>query len=426
MSDESSVEASPRRHRGRRWAAGAAAAVLGVLAVTGGLRQCGEDVAEHSTLGTFEVLPDPLPAGRPGELIRQETLLGAPNGSHAWRVLYHSTDVHGQDIGVSGVVVVPDGPAPSGGWPVVSWAHPTTGADGRCAPSESEDPFALTAGLHELVDAGYAVVATDYSGMGADGPQSYLIGVTEGNNVLDIVRAARALPDSGVGTELFLWGHSQGGQAALFAGQLAPTYAPELKLKAVAAAAPAADLAQLLADHRNDDSGVTIGSYAMVAFVAVYGPTDPSVRLDTGLTPAGVAVVPEIAPRCLLTDVSELHKIAEPAVGNFFAVDPGTTEPWSTILQENTPGGSPLGVPVLIAQGDADELVLPPATKSFVSQLCTSGEYVTFRTYPGIDHGLIGYRTVPYLLGWLADVRAGRTTDDACRPASTTSTTAAG
>ena len=112
VSDDGSVEAPARRHRARRWAAGAAAAVLGVLAVTGGLRQCGEDAVEHSTLGTFEVLPDPLPAGRPGELIREETLLGAPNGSHAWRVLYHSTDVHGQDIGVSGVVVVPDGPAP--------------------------------------------------------------------------------------------------------------------------------------------------------------------------------------------------------------------------------------------------------------------------------------------------------------------------
>ena len=77
-------------------------------------------------------------------------------------------------------------------------------------------------------------------------------------------------------------------------------------------------------------------------------------------------------------------------------------------------------MPVLIAQGDADEPVLPPATKGFVDQLCTSGEHVTFRTYPGIDHGLIGYRTVPFLLGWFADVRSGRATDDACTPTSTT------
>jgi alpha-beta hydrolase superfamily lysophospholipase len=404
------------RSRWRRWAAVAAAVALGVLAVSGVLRRCTEDAVDQHTLGTFEQLPDPLPAGAPGELIRHEVLLGAPNGAHAWRAVYHSTDVHGQDIGVSGTVVVPDRPAPEGGWPVVSWAHPTTGAVGDCAPSKGEDPFALMAGLHELLAAGYAVVATDYAGMGSDGPDSYLIGVTEGNNVLDMVRAARAIPDSGVGTELFLWGHSQGGQAALFAAQQAPSYAPELNLRAVAAAAPAADLAQLLADHRDDESGVTIGSYAINAFVDVYGPTDPSVRLDTVLTPEGAAVVPEIAPRCLLGDVDALHRIAEPVVGNFFAVDPGTTEPWSSILQENTPGGSPISVPVLIAQGDADELVLPPATAGFVAKLCGSGEHVTYRTYPGIVHGLIGERTVPYLLGWFSDVRAGRSTDDGCTP----------
>jgi len=421
MTEPAAVPLGSGHRRLRRWAAVAAAVVLGVLAVTGLLRQCGEDVVEHSTLGTIEQLPDPLPAGTPGELIRTETLLGAPNGSHAWRVVYHSTDLHGVDIGVSGIVVVPDGPAPEGGWPVVSWAHPTTGATGRCAPSEAEDPFALMAGSHELVDAGYAVVATDYSGMGADGPDSYLIGVTEGNNVLDMVRAGRNIPDSGIGTDLFLWGHSQGGQAALFAGQLVPTYAPELRLRAVAAAAPAADLAQLLADHRDDESGVTIGSYAIDAFVDVYGPSDPTVRLDGVLTPGGAAVVPEIAPRCLLTDVDELHRIAAPVVGNFFAVDPGTTEPWSTILQQNTPGGSPISVPVLIAQGDADKLVLPPATAAFVDQLCGSSEHVTFRTYPGIDHGLVGERTVPYLLTWYADVRAGRSVDDACTPATASS-----
>ncbi len=402
------------RSRVRRWSTTAGLVLLGALLISGVLRQLGEDAAEHAVLGTFEQLPDPLRPAEPGTLIRWERLLGAPDGSHAWRVLYHSTDVHGEDIGVSGVVVVPDGPPPEGGWPVVSWAHPTTGAAGRCAPSQWEDPFLLIAGLHELVGSGYAVVATDYSGMGADGPPSYLIGVTEGNNVVDVVRAARALPGSGVGTDLYLWGHSQGGQAALFAGQLAPSYAPELDLEAVAVAAPAADLSQLLADHRDDVSGVTIGSYAFDALVSVYGNSDPSVRLEDVLTPPGVAVVPQIEPRCLLTDMKELHRIATPVVGDFFAVDPGTTEPWSELLRQNTPGGSPLGVPLLVAQGDADELVLPSATSAFVERLCSSGEQVTYRRYPGIDHGLIGERIVPYLLDWFAAVRSGESTDSTC------------
>jgi pimeloyl-ACP methyl ester carboxylesterase len=412
-----SMSAPGAEHRRRprvRWWITVAAAVLAVLAVTGIVRTAISDVAEHETLGSFNVLPSPLPPGPPGSIIRSERLLGAPDGAVAWRVLYHSTDLEGRDIGVSGVVVAPSRWAPSGGWPVVSWAHPTTGAYGRCAPSEALDPFALMAGLHELLAAGYVVAATDYSGMGASGPPSYLIGSTEGRNVLDAARAARALPDAHAGEQLALWGHSQGGQAALFAAQLAPTYAPDLRLRAVAVAAPAADLGLLLNDHRGDVSGVTIGSYAFDAIARVYGPSDPRVDLATLLTPAGAAVVPQIAPRCLLTDVGALHTIAQPAVGHFFAVDPATTEPWRSILSQNTPGSVPVRVPVLVTQGLADELVLPSATTALVTSLCRAGEHVTYREYPGIDHGLAGYRTVPLLLPWLSEVLAGSTPTSSC------------
>jgi pimeloyl-ACP methyl ester carboxylesterase len=393
---------------------GALAGVVGLLAITGIARQCTDDVVDDETLGSFNVLPDPLPEGAPGELIRHERLLGAPNGAIAWRVVYHSTDVHGTPIGVSGIVVAPDGPAPDGGRPVVSWAHPTTGSAGRCAPSEGLDPFLLIAGMHELLDAGYVVAATDYPGMGANGPPSYLIGVSEGNSVLDAARAARAIPEANAGDDLLLWGHSQGGQAALFAAQQAGTYAPELMLHGVAAAAPAADLAQLLRDHRNDSSGVTIGSYAFDSIEKVYGPSDPSVTLDSLLTPAGQEVLPEIAPKCLLRDVSELHDLAKPAVGDFFAVDPSTTEPWKSILADNTPGGSPIDVPILVTQGDRDELVLPATTEQFVGALCARNEHVEYHTYEGIDHGLVGERTVPLLLPWLAQVLADRAPASTC------------
>lgn len=288
----------------------------------------------------------------------------------------------------------------------------------RRGTEQGLDPFALVAGSHELIDAGCAIAATDYPGMGADGPASYLIGVSEGNSVLDAVRGARAIPEAHARTDLYLWGHSQGGQAALFAAQQAAAYAPELRLHALAVAAPAADLGELLDDHRDDLSGVTIGSYAFDSLQKVDGPKDASVRLDAVLTPAGQAVVPQIAPRCLLGDIAALHEIAEPAVGDFFAVDPATTEPWKSLLAADTPGGSPIGVPILVTQGDADELVRPTATADFVGRLCAAGEHVTFRTDAGIDHGLIGERTVPFLLTWLAEVRGGQ-------PPSTTCTTTA-
>ena len=117
-----------------RW--GATFAVL--LLVVGGCsvgRHAAEGDVEKRTIGTFNSIPQPLPPGPPGSLIRQERLLGAPDGAIAWRVLYRSTDVHGATIGVSGIVRRAHRPAPRDGWPIVSWAHPTTGAYGDCAPS---------------------------------------------------------------------------------------------------------------------------------------------------------------------------------------------------------------------------------------------------------------------------------------------------
>ena len=161
---------------------------------------------------------------------------------------------------------------------------------------------------------------------------------------------------------------------------------------------------------------MTIGSYAFDAMEKVYGATDPSVQLATVLTPEGVAVVPEIAPVCLLNDVSELHDIAAPAVGKFFAADPSTTEPWKSILEANTAGNQPIDVPILITQGEKDELVLPASTADFVDQLCAAEERVIFRTFPDVTHGLAGERSIPTLLPWLQDALDGRGSQDECSP----------
>jgi len=387
---------------------------LVVLGACSGARRPVEDVVESHTEGTFYTLPAPLPEGAPGSLIRSDRLLGAPDGAIAWRVLYQSTDVGGAPVGVSGVIIAPTRAAPNEGWPIVSWAHPTTGAYGRCAPSVGDDPFLLIEGLHELLDAGYAVAATDYPGMGADGPPSYLIGVSEGNSVLDAARAARAIPETHTGNRLLLWGHSQGGQAALFAAQSAPTYAPELDLLGVAVAAPAVELGELLNDDIVNDSGVTLGAYSFDAYQKVYGPSDPSLELGSILTPAGVAALPEMVPLCLLGQNKELHAIADPLVGNFLRADPAKTEPWATLLEQNTPGGQPVAVPMLVFQGEADTLVKPATTAQYVQKLCTNGEHVEFRTYPGISHGEIAERAVPMLIPWLGDLVAGRPTATTC------------
>ena len=380
-------------------------------------RQGAEDVIEHRTEGTFDTLPDPLPSAAPGTLIRSERLLGAPDGAEAFRVLYHSTDLNGADIGVSGTVVVPTGPAPEHGRPVVSWAHPTTGSEPQCGPSVLTDPFELLEGYHELLAEGYIVAATDYSGMGADGPNSYLIGQTEGRNVLDAVRAARNLQDIHAGTDVLLWGHSQGGQAALFAAQIAKQYSPELTVKGVAVAAPAAELGPLMVDHLDDISSVTIGAYAFDAYQRAYASTVPGLTLDNVLTPAARDLLPKMLPYCLLTQAKEIHAVAQPVVGGFFVGDPTKIEPWATLLAENTPGHAPVGVPMLVAQGESDALVKPATTDQFVQGLCSSGELVQYHRYADIDHGLVGWRAVPAIIPFFAEIMAGRTPPSTCSTA---------
>ena len=134
----------------------------------------------------------------------------------------------GEPIFVSGVVVVPQGEPPSGGRPIVAWAHPTSGITPRCAPSLAIFLFQQIQGLRSFVERGYVVAATDYPGLGTPGPHPYLVGDSEARAVIDAVRVAGNLPGAGGGKRFTVWGHSQGGQAALFTGMIAKTYAPEL------------------------------------------------------------------------------------------------------------------------------------------------------------------------------------------------------
>ncbi|SDG72898.1 alpha/beta hydrolase family protein [Pseudonocardia oroxyli] len=375
----------------------AAAAVLVLLLLTAGCgstleRRVVDGVTDGATSAPFYRVPDPLPEAAPGTLIRSERLLGAPDGAAAWRVLYHSRDDRGADIAVSGVVVAPTAAPPPGGRTVVSWAHPTTGTAPRCAPSAGDAPFSLIEGLQELLAAGYVVAATDYPTA-----PTYLIGTTSSQAVLDAARAARALPEAGAGDGLVLWGHSQGGHAVLFAAERAATYAPELRLRGVAAAAPAVELAGLLDADIGDVSGVTIGAYAFAAYAANYG-----APLDAILTPEAAAAIPQMAALCLIGQNDRLHALAGPLVGHDLRADPATVEPWASLLRENTPGRDRIPVPVFVAQGGADTLVRPDTTARFVAAQCAAGAEVTSVVVPGADHGFIALDVVPQLIRWLA------------------------
>jgi pimeloyl-ACP methyl ester carboxylesterase len=126
-----------------------------------------------------------------------------------------------------------------------------------------DNVFSTILGLSPLLADGYVVVASDYPGLGVAGPPSYLVGISEGRALLDGVRAVRRLPQAATARRYALWGQSQGGHAALFAGQIAPNYAPEIQLVGAAAPATATELGATIKADIGSQAGNVIASYAL-------------------------------------------------------------------------------------------------------------------------------------------------------------------
>ena len=201
-------------------------------------------------------------------------------------------------------------------------------------------------------------------------------------NALDSVRAARNLDDAHVGTDFAVWGHSQGGQASLFTGQLAKTYATELHLVGVAAGAPAANLVERFKVKIETTVGKILVSMALRSWSQVYDDAE----LDQIVTPTARPVVENIAENCLYNQAQILSSVPGSLALklSFLSTPPWDVAPWKSILAENTPGATPTGVPILITQGDADPIVAPETTAQLVDGLCGNGETVDYQLLPGV------------------------------------------
>src|SRR5580658_8401274 len=324
-------------------------------------------------------------AGAPGTLVRQEVIDGAPLGATTYRVLYRSTGLDNKPILVSGVVIVPPGDPPPGGRPIVAWAHPTSGVVPRCAPSLAIFLFEQIQGLRSFVRNGYVVAATDYPGLGTAGPHPYLVGTSEARAVIDSVRVAGQLPGAGGGKKFVVWGHSQGGHAALFTGLIAKTYAPELDLLGVAAAAPATDLATLMNDDIDSAGGKNITAMTLWSWQRVYG-----AALDKIVDIRAVPVINRLAQECVEGpfDLPMRQRTEKPLEQYFLtAKRPADLEPWHSLLAKNTPDTLSPEIPVFVAQGTRDLIVRPKVTQDYVATLCRAGSKVRMVSLPNIGHG---------------------------------------
>ena len=351
-------------------------------------------------------------AGPIGSLIREESRSGAAAGATAHKVLYRSTKPDGTPIAVSGIVIVPAGQAPADGWPIVAWAHPTTGVVPRCAPSLAIFLFQQIAGSRRLLEGGYAIAATDYPGLGTPAPHPYLVGESEARAVIDSVRAARSFPGLENSNRFAVWGHSQGGQASLFTGLIAKTYAPELQLVGVAAAAPATDLATLMTDDLNTMGGRNLTAMTIWSWSRVYG-----AAMEEVVAPAAISTVNALAEQCIegAFDLYVREKMSAPLEKTFLSVkNPATVEPYRTLLERNTAGVLPAEIPVFLSQGLKDELVRPDVTHAYMQRLCKAGSAVKMLDLPNVSHGFAGYDSADAAVGWIADRFGGRTNPSDC------------
>lgn len=387
------------------------------------LAACGQDSDKGRPVPSFYDAPAPLAPAAPGTVIRSQRVSGAPSGVRAERLLFYSRTNRGVDIAISGLLITPAGDPPPGGFPLVSAAHGTTGTVRACAPSLA--PFEPNSQLpggrsfyqffyEPWVQAGYAVVGADYQGLGAPGSPAYLVGQSEGQNVLDAARAARAF-DSRIGASLFLFGHSQGGHAAGFAAQIAPRYAPELDPSGTILAAPAADLTRLLPLAFATGPGAITPAEAVVFLYLAglsYEASYPDLAIDDLLIePYGFRGKPVFGNVCAFTggaafEVNQLLDAVIP-VGlpyrpNEFFVDVLQFPPaWQTRIAENDLGGMPLDTPIFIVQGCADTTI--PITTNFAyfeQTLCPQGETVEFRTYTGESHSAVVVAAFPDIIAW--------------------------
>jgi acetyl esterase/lipase len=368
----------------------------------------GDDAVEaQPATGVYDV-PDPLPAGEPGDVIEVEPLpeeYADVEGASAMRVLYHSRSIDGEDIAVSGLVFRPPGEAPEGGFPVVTWAHGTTGTADQCAPSREEGPPVPF--LDDALRAGYVVAATDYQGLGTPGLHPYLVGGSEGRGVLDAVRAAQDLPGVDAGSTVVVWGHSQGGHAALFAGELAASYAPELDVRGVVAIAPAGDLSIIA------PAVLRSGPLFPFAFLALgtWAQEYPQLDLTTLFTPTALERLPLLDTEC--TD-EVFAAFTEPIESLVVSPDVGSDPALVQLFVDNTAGARPLSGPYLVTQGEADEIVPLALTDLLAPKLCSAGATVDYRRYPGATHGSVLGSAHDDILAWTADRFAGAPAATTC------------
>jgi len=368
---------------------------------------------------SFYTAPATL-TSNPGNLIWYRTATvslgsGAP-AIQAWNVLYQSTDAVGTPNAVTGTVIVPTAAwTGSGARPVIDYAVGTHGLAQGCAPSMqlAQGTDYENANISAAVAAGYAVLVTDNPGYTNGATPTYLAGIAQGHAVLDIVKAAEEIPSSGISSsaQTAIWGYSQGGQSAAWAGELKASYAPGVNLVGIAAGGIPANFIET-ANYLNGSTGASFLLGGVIGLGTQY-PTQ--IPLTTLANAAGQTAIAQAKTECVFQSLfSYMNKnISTYTTGNQTLAQleaiPSVNQ---TLLAQNLGSGKP-PVPLYEYHGQADEFIPLDQSIALKQAYCNKFSNVTFSVYPG-EHIITQFQAAPFVLTWLGQRFSGTPTLGNC------------
>ena len=335
----------------------------------------------------FYTWSDPVPP-EPGKLLRVEPLeerLKLEQSGRAARFLYSSESFSGEAVAVSAAAFLPSGRTPEGGWPVIAWSHGTVGIADLCAPSwRGRSPRDLNY-LNYWLEQGYAVVATDYEGLGTPGPHPYLHCKAAAMGNIDAVAAAQELGWS-LSKRWLVTGQSQGGHAALCTAVEASVRAPSLEFVGTLATAPGVSfLKSYSGQHTPGDSPMR---YLGVVLLNVTGMETftPTFSAEQSLTPEARAMLPRVNEACVFTLLREGAALGLTTSTTFthipFSETPGVKD---AVKHMEIPAVR-LREPLLIAQGTEDTMTPLPLANAYAQEHCEVGTQLTYLVYDGEEH----------------------------------------
>lgn len=386
-----------------------------------------------------------------GTVVAKESVETEVPGAEAWRIAYVSSDVSDRKTISTGIVITPKGPPPAAGRPIVSWSHGTTGTAQNCGPSQVLDPaqelneYFLVGGtswtdlgvpaVTQFIERGYAVVATDYQGLGGGGKHQYLVANSNGRDAINAVRAVGSMGLAGDGKKALMYGWSQGGGSVLAAASqkdyisttgtaydgisfvgfvaMAP-FELNSQIPPGSDSAAAAPIVLQKINAQFSDSVFDFAHYGMFIWGLTAG--FPDLKLTDIFTDEGAAALDEIfSKKCMHSGSDTINFAFGKAYKSLVKTQPDNAVAWVKAMIEGSVKPEMPVAPVIIYFGTDDTVVPPVMGESYQKQMCAMGANVTRVQLDGQqNHFTTPPMAQPLYIPWVDDRFAGKPIDSGC------------